>query len=318
MRLCRLMTIPLLISCVALPACAKRASTSDAFTASGSAPSGARGHRVTGDGPATGDGAAGARQFMQAATGDGRDGAASRQVGGAAAGSAVPGGTTYRAAGDGAGSAATANGTTVHGTGGADGMGGAGVAGSSAASGAGGASQTGAGGAQAGLNGQSGTDASPASAAGLAAGGRDDDARSGAARTATDGATGGSEQTRGARSVAGFHPVPELGDVHFDYNAYDIRPADAGKLEANARWLRDHPAHVVLIEGHCDERGTQEYNMALGAHRAKATMTYLVSQGVEPTRIELISYGKERPVCTEETDACWSRNRRAHFLVKSQ
>jgi peptidoglycan-associated lipoprotein len=74
----------------------------------------------------------------------------------------------------------------------------------------------------------------------------------------------------------------------------------------------------VLIEGHCDERGTNEYNLALGERRAKATMNYLVGQGVQANRITIISYGKERPTCTEHSEACWAKNRRAHFLVKAR
>ena len=74
----------------------------------------------------------------------------------------------------------------------------------------------------------------------------------------------------------------------------------------------------MLIEGHCDERGTNEYNLALGERRAKATMNYLVAQGVQANRITIISYGKERPVCTEKNEACWTQNRHAHFLVKAR
>jgi peptidoglycan-associated lipoprotein len=84
----------------------------------------------------------------------------------------------------------------------------------------------------------------------------------------------------------------------------------------NARWLKAHPSYLVLIEGHCDERGTNEYNLALGERRAKATRDHLVSLGIEGSRITVISYGEERPVCTERTEGCWTKNRRAHFLVK--
>jgi len=75
---------------------------------------------------------------------------------------------------------------------------------------------------------------------------------------------------------------------------------------------------LVLIEGHCDERGTNEYNQALGDRRAKATMNFLVGQGVKAERITTISYGEERPTCAEHNDSCWSQNRRAHLLVKPQ
>jgi len=113
-----------------------------------------------------------------------------------------------------------------------------------------------------------------------------------------------------------FTAVADLKDIHFDFDKYDIRPADAKALDGNAGWLKSNPNHLVLIEGHCDERGTNEYNLALGERRAKSTMNYLVSQGVQASRITIISYGEERPVCTERNEACWAKNRRAHFLVK--
>jgi peptidoglycan-associated lipoprotein len=117
-------------------------------------------------------------------------------------------------------------------------------------------------------------------------------------------------------AVRDFAAVPELQDIYFDFDKYDIRPADTKTLDANAAWLKSNPNHLILIEGHCDERGTNEYNLALGERRAKSTMNYLVSQGVQANRITIISYGEERPVCTEKTEACWAKNRRSHFLVK--
>ena len=117
-------------------------------------------------------------------------------------------------------------------------------------------------------------------------------------------------------AVQDFAAVPELADVFFDFDKYDIRPGDAKTLDANANWLKSNSNHLVLIEGHCDERGTNEYNLALGERRAKSTMNYLVSQGVQANRITIISYGEERPQCTEHNEACWAKNRRAHFLVK--
>jgi peptidoglycan-associated lipoprotein len=113
-----------------------------------------------------------------------------------------------------------------------------------------------------------------------------------------------------------FVSVAELKDINFDFDKYDIRPEDAKTLDANAAWLKSNGDQLVLIEGHCDERGTNEYNLALGERRAKSTMNYLVSQGVQASRITIISYGEERPLCTEHTEQCWARNRRAHFLVK--
>jgi peptidoglycan-associated lipoprotein len=116
--------------------------------------------------------------------------------------------------------------------------------------------------------------------------------------------------------VKDFVAIPELADIFFDFDKYDIRPVDAKTLDSNANWLKSNPNHLVLIEGHCDERGTNEYNLALGERRAKSTMNYLVSQGVQANRITIISYGEERPQCTEHTEACWAKNRRSHFLVK--
>ena len=114
-----------------------------------------------------------------------------------------------------------------------------------------------------------------------------------------------------------FRETPNLKDVFFDFDKYDIRPSDAKVLDTNATWLKTND-NLVLIEGHCDERGTNEYNLALGERRAKATMNYLVGQGVQANRITIISYGKERPTCTEHSEACWAKNRRAHFLVKAR
>jgi peptidoglycan-associated lipoprotein len=117
--------------------------------------------------------------------------------------------------------------------------------------------------------------------------------------------------------VQEFAANPNLKDIHFDFDKYDIRPGDAKVLDANATWLKGNN-NLVLIEGHCDERGTNEYNLALGERRAKAAMNYLVSQGVQAGRITIISYGEERPLCTEHNEACWAKNRRAHFLTKAR
>jgi peptidoglycan-associated lipoprotein len=115
-----------------------------------------------------------------------------------------------------------------------------------------------------------------------------------------------------------FAANANLKDVYFEFDKYDIRPEAARILDANATWLKSNPRNLLLIEGHCDERGTGEYNLALGERRAKSTMNYLVGQGVAASRITVLSYGKERPLCTEKTEACWAMNRRAHHLVKAQ
>ena len=115
-----------------------------------------------------------------------------------------------------------------------------------------------------------------------------------------------------------FKAAESLKDIHFDFDKYEIRPEDARILDADAAWLKSRPNDLVLIEGHCDERGTSEYNLALGERRAKAAMTYLVGQGIQAQRITLISYGKEQAVCSTHDEACWALNRRAHLLVKSR
>jgi peptidoglycan-associated lipoprotein len=115
-----------------------------------------------------------------------------------------------------------------------------------------------------------------------------------------------------------FVAVADLKPIYFDFDKYDIRPGDAKVLDANAQWLKSNANQLLLIEGHCDERGTNEYNLALGERRAKSTMNYLVSQGVQASRITIISYGEERPVCTQKNEECWSKNRRAQFLVKAR
>src|SRR5258707_558255 len=96
-----------------------------------------------------------------------------------------------------------------------------------------------------------------------------------------------------------FRATDNLKDVFFDFDKYDIRPTDAKMLDTNAAWLKSND-NLVLIEGHCDERGTNEYNLALGERRAKAAMNYLVAQGVQASRITIISYGKERPTGTDD------------------
>jgi peptidoglycan-associated lipoprotein len=115
-----------------------------------------------------------------------------------------------------------------------------------------------------------------------------------------------------------FVAIGDLADIHFDFDKYDIRPDAARVLDKNAGWLKSHAGDLLLVEGHCDERGTSEYNLALGERRAKATMNYLTSQGVDARRITVISYGEDRPQCREHTEACWAKNRRAHFLVKGK
>jgi peptidoglycan-associated lipoprotein len=109
-----------------------------------------------------------------------------------------------------------------------------------------------------------------------------------------------------------------LKQIYFAFDKADIRPDDAKILDAGAAYLKANPTQLVLIEGHCDERGTSEYNLALGERRAKAAMNYLVANGIEAGRITTISYGKERPGCGEHNEACWAKNRNDNFLTKER
>jgi peptidoglycan-associated lipoprotein len=106
-----------------------------------------------------------------------------------------------------------------------------------------------------------------------------------------------------------------LSDIHFGYNDYTIGDQDGPVLKSNASWLQAHPQTRVQVEGYCDERGSEEYNIALGAKRAQAGKDYLATLGISESRMSTISYGKELPVCTEHDESCWSQNRRDHFTV---
>jgi peptidoglycan-associated lipoprotein len=106
-----------------------------------------------------------------------------------------------------------------------------------------------------------------------------------------------------------------LTDIHFGYNDYTVQPQDSSILRTNATWLQDHPGTNVQVEGNCDERGSEEYNIALGAKRAQSAKDYLTTLGISPSRISTISYGKELPICHESDESCWQQNRRDHFVV---
>ena len=140
--------------------------------------------------------------------------------------------------------------------------------------------------------------------------------------TRSDGSSGQSSSSStgsgGMLKPSDFVATVEMKDIHFDFDKADIRVVDADVLEANARWLRSNPGVQVLVEGHCDDRGTVEYNLALGQRRAKAAQDFLTAHGVAATRITTISYGKERPACTAQTEACWAKNRRDRFLVQAR
>lgn len=108
----------------------------------------------------------------------------------------------------------------------------------------------------------------------------------------------------------------ELTDVFFDYDSFDLDATDRAALAENARLMREHPRARFTIEGHCDERGTLQYNLALGEKRARETKRYLVSLGVPATQMEIVSYGKERPFVVGTGESVWSQNRRSHFVLR--
>jgi peptidoglycan-associated lipoprotein len=109
-----------------------------------------------------------------------------------------------------------------------------------------------------------------------------------------------------------------LKDIHFDFDKYDIRPVDADILKGNAALLKKYPKVKVQIEGHCDERGTLEYNLALGERRANSTKKYLLSLGIPSDRLSSISYGEEKPLDPGHNEEAWAKNRRSHFIVISK
>lgn len=109
-----------------------------------------------------------------------------------------------------------------------------------------------------------------------------------------------------------------LKDVYFDFDKYDIRPEDTKVLKDSAALLMKHPGVKIQIEGHCDERGTNEYNLALGERRCNSAKKYLISVGVPESRLSTISYGEERPLDSGHDEGAWAKNRRAHFIIISK
>jgi peptidoglycan-associated lipoprotein len=126
------------------------------------------------------------------------------------------------------------------------------------------------------------------------------------------------EEIFAAKSLEQLNAERPLGDVYFDLDRSTIRDDARGFLQKNAEWMKRWAATRVTVEGHCDSRGTAEYNIALGNRRASATRDYLVSLGVPGDRVTAISKGKEQPFCTEETESCWAQNRRGHFIITAK
>jgi peptidoglycan-associated lipoprotein len=116
-------------------------------------------------------------------------------------------------------------------------------------------------------------------------------------------------------SLAELNSEHPLGDAFFDYDKYALRDDARSSLARDADWLKRWPETTIRVEGHADERGTEEYNFALGDNRAKAVEDYLVSLGIPANRIKVNSLGKDAPFCTGDDEACWSQNRRGHFIV---
>jgi peptidoglycan-associated lipoprotein len=106
-----------------------------------------------------------------------------------------------------------------------------------------------------------------------------------------------------------------LQDVFFGYDEWTLSDKGMEALDRDARWLKEHPGAVMKVEGHCDERGTADYNVVLGDKRAKTARTYLTEMGVSPKQVAIVSYGKERPFCREHDESCYQQNRRGHVLL---
>jgi peptidoglycan-associated lipoprotein len=120
------------------------------------------------------------------------------------------------------------------------------------------------------------------------------------------------DQLRDGKSSATSGP---LKDIYFSFDRYDLEVEARSTLKANADWLKANPAARIEIEGHCDDRGTNEYNLALGAKRAQAAKDYLVTLGITTERLSTISYGEEIPTCKDTNETCWRQNRRARFVI---
>ena len=108
-----------------------------------------------------------------------------------------------------------------------------------------------------------------------------------------------------------------LQDVFFAFDSFVITEEGRQALSRDAEWIKSHPGAQLKIEGHCDERGTSAYNLVLGEKRAKVVRNYLAELGVSSNRLSVVSYGKERPFCTEHDESCYSQNRRAHLVIKA-
>ena len=160
---------------------------------------------------------------------------------------------------------------------------------------------------------------SPGGSDGSALGGGSDGSALGGGRFQSDaepflGDSGSGGLGEEARTLP-FKDTSSLQDIYFRFDKYDLDDTSRGTLRQNVSYLKSNSGAVIEIQGHCDERGTNNYNVALGERRAHSTKMYLVSQGISSRRIHTISYGEERPFCFDSNDACWLKNRRAHFRI---
>jgi len=126
------------------------------------------------------------------------------------------------------------------------------------------------------------------------------------------------EQIFAKKTLDELNAEKPLGDVFFDYDKYNIRDDQLSALQKDADWLKRWSATKITVEGHCDSRGTAEYNLALGERRANAVKDYLASLGISGDRVLMVSKGKEQPFCTEENETCWAQNRRGHFIITAK
>jgi peptidoglycan-associated lipoprotein len=126
------------------------------------------------------------------------------------------------------------------------------------------------------------------------------------------------EERFASTTLAQLNEQKPLAPVYFALDSYQLNDQARPVLQKNADWMKKWTSTRILIEGHCDSRGTAEYNLALGERRAIAVREYLVNLGIPANRVEVVSKGKETPVCTEENEACWHQNRRGHFLITAK
>lgn len=117
-------------------------------------------------------------------------------------------------------------------------------------------------------------------------------------------------------SADAYNKQGVLKRIHFETNKWDILPDDRRILKENAAWLLAHPQFSVTVEGHCDERNTEAFNLALGERRANASKEYLVGLGIPGNKIQTVSFGKAKPLCTQHDDSCWAQNRRDEFVLQ--